>query len=591
MDDRVLTALILVPLAGAAAAVILGRWRDAAARWVALICCLLILGLTASVWIDHRGGDQGANAVLEQRIAWIPSFGIEYHLALDGLSLVFVALTGCLGLVAVLASWREITRAVGAHYMCILATLAGILGVFLAYDMFLFYFFWELMLVPMYFLIGVWGHERRVGAAVKFVIFTMVSGLLLLVAIIGLYAAHGAATGVYTMDYTRLLGTQLPLSMARWLFLGFLVAFAVKLPMFPLHTWLPDAHGEAPTAGSILLAGLLLKTGGYGLIRFAVPLFPEAAASFAAPLAALGVIGILYGAVLAFAQSDLKRLIAYSSVSHMGFVMLAVAAWRFTSLQGAVAQMLAHGLATGALFAIAGMLHERLHTRAFADLGGLWAKVPALGAFSLLFVLASVGLPGMGNFIGEFLVLLGSFPVSPNLTVVATAGIVIGTVAMLALMQRTFFGPAPANHTSASLDDLSLREVVVVAVLAVAVLGLGVLPQPVLDATAAPLTRLLAEEVQFNPIDPEMSPGDRRTAVVRDGLTHRLYLLVATRPSRSRTADDDRVVAFTALNPKASCSSAGATVPGSRLLRGATGLARLNRNQQLRTGAQSHEPS
>jgi NADH-quinone oxidoreductase subunit M len=406
-------------------------------------------------------------------------------------------------------SWREIERSPGLHYLCVLATVAGVMGVFLAFDLFLFYFFWELMLVPMYFLIGIWGHEQRVRAAIKFVIFTMVSGLLLLVAIIALYGAHAQVTGVYTTDYLALIGTPIPLPLARWLFLGFFVAFAVKLPLFPLHSWLPDAHTQAPTAGSILLAGLLLKTGGYGMVRFAVPLFPEAAATLAGPVAVVGVIGIVYGAVLAFGQSDMKRLIAYTSVSHMGFVVLGVAAWQLTALQGAVFQMLAHGLATGALFALAGMVHERLHTRDLDRLGGLWARVPHLSAFALLFVLASVGVPGMGNFIGELLTLLGSFAVAPGLVAVAVVGMVLGTVAMLGMMQRAFYG---TPRDDSGIADLGAREALLLAVLAALLVLLGMRPQPALERARPALEQLVAREVLFDPADPDLAPGRLRTA-------------------------------------------------------------------------------
>ncbi|MFQ5742410.1 MAG: NuoM family protein [Acidobacteriota bacterium] len=541
MPELTLSALIGLPLIGGGLAALLGRWRAAAARWVSLLASLLTLALSVGLWLTLGEAGIGVEGpMLEQRLPWIPRFGIEFHLALDGLSLLFVVLTGCLACIGVLVSWREIDRGVGAHYFCILATVAGIMGVFLAYDLFLFYFFWELMLVPMIFLIGVWGHERRIAAAIKFTLFTMVSGLLLLVAILGLYAAHGAATGVYTMDYTRLLHTQLPLPTARWLFLGFLAAFAVKLPIFPFHTWLPDAHTEAPTAGSVLLAGLLLKTGGYGLIRFGVPLFPEAAALLAAPLAILAVIGIFYGAVLAFAQTDLKRMIAYSSVSHMGFVVLGVAAWGLTTLQGAVVQMIAHGVATGALFAVAGMLQERLHTREFSELGGLWSQVPRLSALALLFALASLGLPGMGNFIGEFLVLLGSFPLNPALVATATAGIVLAAVVSLALMQRAFFGPEPEAPATA-MADLSPRETLVLGTLALLILLLGIVPQPVLQTAERPLAQLVAADVRFNPADPEMAPPDRSlTALTRAPAdpAEPLFpdLLVARRAARDRAA-------------------------------------------------------
>jgi len=510
MPAMTLSALIALPAAGGVLAWLLGRDNAVVARAIALAAALATFALSVWTWIAVGDAAFAAAPAIEQRMAWIPSFGVEYHLALDGLNLLFVVLTGLLGCIAVLVSWREIERSPGLHYLCVLATLAGIMGVFLAFDLFLFYFFWELMLVPMYFLIGIWGHEQRIRAAIKFVIFTMASGLLLLVAIIGLYSAHAQATGTFTTDYAALLGTPLGAGAARWLFLGFFVAFAVKLPVFPLHSWLPDAHTQAPTAGSVLLAGLLLKTGGYGLVRFAVPLFPDAAAALAGPIAMVGVIGIIYGAVLAYGQSDMKRLIAYTSVSHMGFVVLGVAVWSLTALQGAVFQMLAHGLATGALFAIAGMVHERLHTRDFAELGGLWSRVPRLSAFALLFVLASVGVPGMGNFIGELLTLLGSFARAPRLVAAAVIGIVLGTVAMLELMQRGFYGP---TRSDSPLRDLGAREVALLAVLAVLLLALGLFPQPALQRARPALEELVVRDVRFDPADPGAPPDRMRTVL------------------------------------------------------------------------------
>ena len=508
MSPAILSALIAIPFLGGVAAWLVGRKQPDAARWIALAAMLTVAVMSVALWVS-LGTGAGADPMLEQRAAWIPRFGIEYHLALDGLNVLFVVLTGILGTVAVLTSWREIERAPGVHYLCVLATVAGIMGVFLAFDLFLFYFFWELMLVPMYFLIGIWGHEGRIRAAVKFIIYTMISSLFLLIAILGLYYAHAAASGEMTTDYLRLLGTPLPLETTRWLFLGFFFAFAVKLPLFPLHSWLPDAHTEAPTAGSVLLAGLLLKTGGYGLIRFAVPLFPEAAADFSGPIAVIGIIGIVYGAVLAYGQTDMKRLIAYSSVSHMGFVVLGIAAWSLTAVQGAVFQMLAHGLATGALFAIAGMIHERFHTRELSALGGLAARVPRLSAFGLLFVLASVGVPGMGSFIGEFLTLLGSYPVAPRLVAVAVIGIVVGTVAMLRMVQQVFYGPARSPEV---IDDLRPRELILLVVLALLVCAIGLFPQPALDSAEATIDALMARDVRFEPADPASSAGRTRTA-------------------------------------------------------------------------------
>jgi len=387
-----------------------------------------------------------------------------------------VLLTLFLGIVSVLASWTEITKGVGFFHFNLLWILAGIIGVFLAIDLFLFYFAWELMLVPMYFLIAIWGHERRVYAATKFFLFTQLSGLLMLIAILALYFAHHRATGIYTFEYTELLGTPLDPLTAMWIMLGFFIAFAVKLPMVPLHTWLADAHTEAPTAGSVILAGLLLKTGAYGLIRFAVPLFPDASRAFAPVAMTLAVIGILYGAILAFAQTDLKRLVAYTSISHLGFVLLGIYAANAIALQGALMTMICHGISTGALFVVAGALQDRMHTREMGAMGGLWDSVPRLSGVALFFALASLGLPGLGDFIGEFLVLLGTYRVNVAMAAVAAAGILAATFYALRLVQQAFQGPNTHNW---QLPDLAIREGLMLGVMIALLLWLGLYPQPV----------------------------------------------------------------------------------------------------------------
>jgi NADH-quinone oxidoreductase subunit M len=346
--------------------------------------------------------------------------------------------------------------------------------------MFLFYFFWEMMLIPLYFLISIWGHEKRVYAATKFFIFTQGSGLLMLLAILGLYFIHGRATGVYTFNYFQLLGTVMSESTARWLMLGFFVAFAVKLPAVPLHTWLPDAHTQAPTAGSVDLAGLVLKVGGYGMLRFLVPLFPKAAHALAPVAMALAVISILYGAVQAFGQKDLKRLVAYTSISHMGFVLLGIFAWNTLALQGVIMVMLAHGISTGALFILVGDLDERIHTRDLTRMGGLWSTVPRMGGAAMLFALASLGLPGLGNFVGEFLVLLGVYQVSVPAAALATLGFIISTVYSLWMIQRVFHGP---NTEGWKLPDLSGRELAIMLAMIAVIVWLGLYPQPVLSTS------------------------------------------------------------------------------------------------------------
>ncbi len=479
----VLTWLIVIPAVGGALAWIASAWSRPAARWVALAAMLADFALAVAVWIWSAVAPHGGY-IAEQQVPWIPQFGISYHLAMDGLSLLLVVLTTFLGVISVAVSWKEIEERVGAFHFALLMLLSGIVGVFLAYDLVLFYFFWELMLIPMYFVIGLWGHENRVYAAIKFFLFTFISGLLMLAAIVAVFILHGNATGVYTFDYSALLVSAGAIPYSLWLMLGFFAAFAVKLPMVPLHTWLPDAHTEAPTAGSVILAGLLLKTGAYGIIRFAIPLFPVASGDLRQAAMILGTIGILYGAVLAYAQRDFKRMVAYTSVSHLGFVLLGIYAGTRIALQGAVIEILAHGISTGALFIVAGLLQERTHTRDFDRLGGLWATVPKMGGFTLLFAMAALGLPGLGNFVGEFMILLGTFQVSPAIASVATVGFVFSVIYALRLIQRSMYGP---NENNWALPDLGAREVAILGWMAVIIFWLGLYPQPIFNTAGKSL--------------------------------------------------------------------------------------------------------
>ncbi|ARS34706.1 NADH-quinone oxidoreductase subunit M [Pontibacter actiniarum] len=479
----ILLWMIVILMAGGLLAWLSKKWHPVLPRWIALFAVLADLAIALYLWLGTPAAALGASPWLVQfEIPWVPQWGVSFILALDGLSLLMLLLTFFLGALAVLISWREITTKTGFFHFNLLWVLAGITGVFLTLDLFLFYFFWEVMLIPMYFLIGIWGHANRSYAAYKFFLFTQASGLLMLLAILGLYFIHGSQTGMYTFSYFELLNTALAPGAARLLMFGFLAAFLVKLPVVPFHSWLPDAHSEAPTAGSVLLAGLLLKTGAYGLLRFVLPLFPAAAMEFAPWAMLLGVVGILYGALLAYSQTDLKRLVAYTSVSHMGFIILGVFAFNEWALQGVVMQMIAHGLSTGALFVIAGFLYERLHTRDVQLMGGFWAKAPKMGVVALIFVMASLGLPGLGNFIAEFLTLVGSWQANTWLTVFATAGLVMATVYSLRIMQKVFFEPAPAEHP---LPDLSSREMLISVPMVALLLWLGLYPQPVLD-TAQP---------------------------------------------------------------------------------------------------------
>jgi NADH-quinone oxidoreductase subunit M len=485
-----LIGLIVVLLVGGLLAWLAERWSSDAPRRVAVAVLVLDLAWLILLWMEApAGAGLWAESVwFEQvRLAWIPQWGISFHLAMDGLGLLMSLLTVFLGLMAVAGSRTEIRARTGFYYFNLLWVLAGVLGVFTALDLFLFFVFWEVMLVPMVFLIALWGHRGRTGAAIKFFIYTQGSGLLLLVAILSLVFLHHAASGRLTFDYLALREPVLASSSAAWMMLGFFIAFAVKLPAVPFHPWLPDAHTQAPTGGSVILAGVLLKTGAYGLIRFVVPLFPQASAAFAPVAMTLGVVGILYGAVLAFVQSDLKRLVAYSSVSHMGFVLLGVFSFDALALQGAVMQMIAHGIATGALFMVAGSLQERLHTREMGRMGGLWDRLPRTGAIALLFAIASLGLPGFGNFVGEFLVLLGTYRVSPAFAGVAVLGPVAAVLYALALVQRTFHGTV---HAGVQAADYSARETAVMGVMAGLILLLGLYPQPVLEMLAPALQAL-----------------------------------------------------------------------------------------------------
>lgn len=464
--------LIGILICAGVAAAIAARWSSRAPRWIAIAALSADLLLTLAMIV--RATPAGWMAEVDW--PWLPILGIRFHLAADGLSALLLLLTFVLGLVSVLASWTEIRSSIGFFHLNLLWILAGIAGVFAARDLFLFYFAWELMLVPMYFLIAIWGHERRNYAAVKFFLFTQLSGLLMLAAILSLYLFHHAATGEYSFDYSRLIGTPLSARAETWIMLGFAAAFAVKLPAVPFHSWLPDAHSEASTAGSVILAGLMLKTGAYGFLRFVLPLFPEAVRQFTPLAMVLASVGIVYGALMAFAQTDLKRLIAYTSVSHMGFVLLGIFSANALALQGVVITILAHGFSTGALFFIAGGLQERMHTREMPRMGGLWTVAPRLSGTALFFALASLGLPGLGDFVGEVLVLLGAYRVSPGAVIAAAIGIFTATLYALRMIQRVFHGEN-VNHWR--IPDFSIREGAVAGAMMAVLLWLGLYPKPV----------------------------------------------------------------------------------------------------------------
>jgi NADH-quinone oxidoreductase subunit M len=484
----VLTLLLFLPLCGALLLLLPGS-RDSMSRIVALSIGLMETLLACSAWLCQA--NQPASApkgfFLFEDVPWIETLGIRYTLGMDGISLLLVILTALVTLVAMLSSWRSIDERTSLHYLLLLAMESGIMGVFLSLDLFLFYLFWELMLIPMFFLILIWGHGRNIYSAIKFFLYTMIGSLLMFLAIIGIYLIHGAQSGVYSFGLSSLLGTRLPFVTGIWLYAAFLLAFAVKFPIVPLHTWLPDAHTDAPTAGSVILAGLLLKTGAYGLIRFGYPLFPEASRAATPLLIALAVTGIIYASWIAFAQKDMKRLVAYSSVGHMGFVALGIAVWTPVAMSGAVLQMVNHGLTTTALFVLVGILDERTHTRQIEDYGGLWGKVPLFSAFFLLFAMASAGLPGLNNFVGEFLVLTGSFKVAHIATVLAFIGIILPLVYTVRLVQEVIF---QEERRSLALHDLTLRELAILAGLAFGDLYIGLHPAPLLEVLKAPVAFL-----------------------------------------------------------------------------------------------------
>jgi len=426
------------------------------------------------------------------QIDWIPRFGISLYFALDGFSLLLIILTAFLGVISIGSAWDEIKTQTGFFYFNLLWTLAGVIGVFTALDLFLFFFFWEVMLIPMYFIIAIWGHENKNYAAMKFFIFTQVTGMLMLVSILVLAYSHYTQFGSYSFKYEDLLSVSLASSLQFWVMLGFFISFTTKLPSVPFHSWLPDAHSQAPTAGSVILAGILLKTGAYGLIRFTVPLFPEASLTFAPLAMGLAAVSILYCAKVAFAQSDIKRLIAYTSVSHMGFVTLGVYAWNEQALQGAVMTMLAHGLSAAALFMLAGGLQHRIHTRNMGDMGGLWTQVPRMAIMAVFFSVAALGMPGLGNFIGEFLVLLGAFQTNIPATVIASFGLILASVYSLWVIQKVFHGEYSSEHFDEShLTDLSRREMLYFGAMIVGLVWMGMYPQTFLDLSQPVLAQLL----------------------------------------------------------------------------------------------------
>jgi NADH-quinone oxidoreductase subunit M len=488
-----LSLAILLPVVGALLLLLIGNRdgsKDGLIRNVTLVVSLVTFAVTLMLWAGFDQSPAAESFQFVERQPWIPTFGIEYYLGIDGLSLMLVVLTGFLTPIALLTSWESIETKVKEFSIFMLVLEAGMIGVFCALDLFLFYVFWDIILIPMYFLIGIWGYDQRIYAAVKFILYTMAGSVLMLVAIIGLSWMHHAATGQYSFDLLKLYALDIPYNTQWWFFLAFAVAFAIKVPLFPFHTWLPDAHVQAPTPGSVILAGVLLKMGGYGLIRFAFPLFPEAGVYFAPLIATLSVIAIVYGALVAMVQPDMKKLVAYSSVSHMGFVVLGITALNVQGVQGASYQMLAHGVSTGALFALVGMMSDRRHTRLISEYGGIKSVMPKLTAAFLVITLSSVGLPGMNGFVGEFLIMLGAFKWDPRFVVGAGLGVILSAVYMLWMFQRVFYGPVTNDHNK-HLPDLSFREWAIVGPLAAMAIFMGVFPNVFLKPMEPAVTSIV----------------------------------------------------------------------------------------------------
>ncbi len=485
-----LNLVTFFPLLGVLIIVLTPKDRKDAIRWTALLASLGTFVISLGMLTNFDAGNPDLQMVVRAPWIQVAGWNIEYHLGVDGLSLLLVLLTTFLMPITILSTWTAVEERLKEFMAFFLLLEVGMVGVFLALDLFLFYIFWEFTLVPMYFLIGIWGGERRMYAAIKFFLYTMAGSILMLLAILWL----GINGGTFSLPDLIAQG-GIPAHIQTWLFLAFAAAFAIKVPMWPLHSWLPDAHVEAPTAGSVILAGVLLKMGTYGFLRFNIPLFPEAALRFAPWIALLGVIGILYGAAVSFPQRDVKKLVAYSSVSHLGFVMLGLFALNEQGIQGSILQMVNHGISTGALFLIVGMIYERRHTREMDAFGGLWTVMPVYAVLTLIVVLSSMGLPGLNGFVGEFTILLGAFgsQVLGNALFAgfAVIGVILAAIYMLQMFQAMFLGPLDKQENK-GLKDLSWREIVTLAPLVVMIFWIGLYPKPFFNLMAPSVDKMLA---------------------------------------------------------------------------------------------------
>ncbi len=484
----ILTILLFLPVVGVFVLFLIPKKNKLALRTFTLgitgmefiISILLVFGFDTST---HK-------MQFVERISWIPELGITYILGVDGISLLLLMLTTFVAVISVLCSWSAVEDRMQSYLACILTMEACMIGVFVSLDMILFFLFWEIGLVPMYLLIGIWGGDRKLYAAIKFFLYTIFGSIFMLVGILAIFYAHGTATGIFTFDLLQIYEITYPYNLQWWVFLAFFLGFAIKVPIFPFHTWLPDAHVEAPTAGSVILAGVLLKMGIYAFLRFNLPILPSASIAFAPFIFILAVIGIIYGAFLAMAQTDLKKLVAYSSISHLGFVMAGIFAMNQQGIDGGVLQMVNHGISTGALFVIVGIMYERRHSRLIEDFGGLAKVMPIFSAFFMVIVISSIGLPGTHGFIGEVLILIGLFKSSMPTAILGTTGIVLGAVYMLRMYQRVIFGEIK-HHENNALRDLNIREILTLVPIIILILWIGLYPKPFLKLTSASTTHLL----------------------------------------------------------------------------------------------------
>ena len=504
-DSSLLSLILFTPLVGALVLLFVPKRQEDAIRWIANVFVFIGFLVSLPLWFRYDSANPEFQFV--ERLPWIPSIGAEYFLGVDGFSVLLILLTTLMGVIAVLSSWTAITMRVKEYYIFLLTLQTGMLGAFVSLDFLLFFLFWEVMLVPMYFLIGIWGSDNRLYSAIKFFLFTLVGSVVMLLGILAVYFYNYSVTGVYTFDVTQFHQLDIPFDMQWWIFLAFFLGFAVKVPMFPFHTWLPDAHTDAPTAGSVILAAVLLKMGTYGFIRFSLPILPEATVAFVPLVAGLSIIGIVYGALVAMAQRDWKRLVAYSSVSHMGMVMLGMFALTPVGITGSIVQQLNHGISTGALFLIVGIVYERRHTRLISEYGGLSKIMPVYAAVFLIMTMSSIGLPTLNGFIGEILILQGVFVVQKTWAFFAASGIVLGAAYMLWLYQRTMFGTV-TNPKNENLPDLSMREFVTFAPLLLLAVWIGLYPKPFLDRLETSVDKVMMR------VDGDYTP---RFAAVIDG--------------------------------------------------------------------------